>query len=136
MNVVYFNLNSGIGWQSIPEKLHLDGCACALYEISGKVSPSPPSPVFICADFIQRSSAGEKHLPILRRLQFSRGSGQSGTIRKVFNKMIWIPVTRSPISEMKLHISDEQGDILSFDSCQVNCTLVFLRTDKIEDKLL
>lgn len=126
MNCLYLSMDSPNQWHSLPETLDMAEYECALFEVSGRVSPLPKQSLFICADFIQSSIVGENTIPVLRRVQFTRNGpdGKAGTLRKIFNKMLWLRVSRSPVSEVRLYITDEHGDVPAFESCSLSCTLV------------
>ena len=101
----------------------MDNMECGLIEIAGKVIPAPKSDVFFCADFVESSTAGDNLIPVLRKLKFTLMKDKSGGCRKIFTPVLWMPVIRSPLSEIRLYITDSVGDIIPFDVCHLNCTL-------------
>lgn len=113
---------------NLPRHIYLEDMGCALLEITGHVKPLPPShtPLFLCSDFIQESSVNNNTLPIIRRLQFEENKQGIGVINKNFEKLVWYPCTSKYLSEIKLFISDVHGAIPTFESCQLDCTLLFI----------
>lgn len=129
MNAVYVNMKSNRETVSLPVGLDVEGKGVALFEITGKVYPHTSRQLFFCTDFIESSSVGDgKQLPILRRIKsskFSKGEG-GGKIDQVFNKMLWVPTNRTPLSEITVYICDENGNEAPFEKCTVQCSLVFI----------
>ena len=110
---------------SLPTTHIMERKGCALFEISGRVAPYTDMPLFLCTDFIQDSAIGPKMMPILRRIQLLPDSeSPEATLNQVFHKMLWLPTNRDAVDELRVYISDEHGNIRSFDYCQVSCTLV------------
>ena len=125
MDVLYVNMESGNQRVPLPTTLHVCGKGCALFEISGRCYPYTDIPLFLCVDFIQDSSLGTKMIPILRRIELKPDpESHEGKISQVFNKMLWLPINRSPLDEVRVYITDDHGNVRSFDYCNIQCTLV------------
>lgn len=126
MNAIYLNMSESREVVSLPTTLDLENKSVALFEISGKVSQHISKPLFLCVDFVETSiiSSGQQ-LPILRRVKLSKfNKGTGGKLDQTFDKMLWIPTSRSPVGEFSVYICDEVGNLAPFESCNVNCTLV------------
>ncbi len=127
MNVIYVDMDSSSQSIALPVTLSMEGHGCALFEIRGRVKPYTSVPLYMCVDFIDNSVIGPKLLPILRRVRLKRIKGnarQEATIEHVFSKMLWLPVNRSPLEEIRVYLSDANGQVPSFDQCHLTCTLV------------
>ena len=110
---------------SLPTTLEVKNYGCAVAEIHGKCFPYPDVPLFLCVDFVEESTVGEKMIPVLRRLNIKQNpKSLDGIINKVFHKMLWLPINRNPLHELRIYISDDKGNIRSFDRCHLSCTLV------------
>lgn len=118
----------------------LPDMGCALFEIKGKIKPIPPSDLdlFLCTDFVQESSVDNfdentkeitsRTLTILRRLDFQPLTSHPNyaEINENYQKLLWLPCFKKYLSEIKLFISDEKGNIPSFEFCELTCTLLFI----------
>ena len=125
MNVIYVEMSSSNQRVTLPKTHDMEGKGCALFEISGRVAPYTDMPLFLCVDFIEESTVGGKTLPILRRIQLiPDDESPEASIDQVFHKMLWLPTSRDRVDELRVYISDEHGNIRSFDYCQISCTLV------------
>ena len=110
---------------ALPTTHDMEGKGCAVFEIRGSLSPYTDIPLFLCTDFIEPSVVGSKTLPILRRIQLIPNPKSSeAIISKVFHKMLWLPTNRSTVDEFRVYISDQHGNVRSFDHCEISCTLV------------
>lgn len=133
MNVIYARMQSTSEVIPLPIDIELEGKGCALFEVHGEVFPCVSQPLFLCVDFIRESIVGHKMMPILRRMMTQPlqeggqcSAGQGGQVNQVFDKMLWLTCTRSPVKEFRLYISDDQGNPAPFVRCQLDCTLVIL----------
>ena len=124
MKTIYAHMNSTDHWESLPATLEVERAECALFEIQGKINPCPKSAVYFCADFADTSLIGNYVMPILRRLKLTKMKDESGSIRKTFTELLWVPIVRSPLEEIRLYITDAQGDDVPFEQCSLACTLV------------
>ena len=134
MNVIYAAMWSANQQMTLPVSLNVEGQGCALFEITGKVSPYTDRPLFLCADFLENSIMGEtQQLPVLRRITLIKDKeGKGATIEQIFSKMLWLPTNRSPVEEIRLYITDERGNPAPFNECSVSCTLVCIpQVDKL-----
>lgn len=135
MNVIYVHMNSISERIPLPIDIDVENKGCALFEIRGEVSPCITQPLFLCVDFIAESVVGEKMMPILRRIVVESpnkkkkdqcGKDGKGRIDHVFDKMLWLTCTRSPVKEFRIYISDAQGNQAPFLHCELDCTLVLI----------
>ena len=127
MNAIYINMDSSTFWQSLPSPLEVENMECGILELMAKVSPAPKKEVFLCADFADTSIVGDNVMPILRRIKFTQMKDKSGACKKMFNPVLWVPIVRSPLNEIRLYITDGEGDLFPFDSCMLSCTVVARR---------
>lgn len=113
----------------LPGAAPLEGMGCALAEIHGRVSPLPNGPLFLCGDFIEDSLIGgdsPRLLPVLRQLKFTvdADGDDRGYIDVRYDKMLYLPANRSPVSEMLLYIADAGGDLVPLSDCELHCTII------------
>ena len=103
------------------EEIDLDGFTCGVIEMKGKITPTVEEEhIFLCANFIKESIFPEGKIPVLRRIPCD----ENGVIDTKFDKILWLPINREKISEIKLYISDSLGNVPSFENVTLNCTLV------------
>lgn len=124
MQVVYENMTCFEKLISLPKALEMQDMGCALFEIKGKIPLAMTvEPLYLCADFVEDSFVGCNSFGVLRRLDADLQ--KQGTIDHKFDRLLWIPCKNNQLSELRLYISDESGNHLSFDNCQFLCTLLF-----------
>ena len=103
MNVIYVEMSSASEQIKLPTTHDMEDKGCALFEMTGRVSPYTDIPLFLCTDFVEESVVGHKMMPVLRRLHMVPNSESSeAIIRKVFNKMLWLPTNRSKVDELRV----------------------------------
>ena len=124
MNAIYVDMDSSNHWQVLPKSLHVCHMECGLLEITARIFPAPKGLLYLCADFVESSVAGDSEMPILRRIKFSQMKDGSGACKKMFDPVLWVPIVRDRLDEIRLYITDKDGDITPFDKCTLNCTLV------------
>ena len=118
-------MESGNQQVALPVSHDMHEKGCALFEVRGKLAPYTDIPLFLCTDFIKGSSIGMKMMPVLRRLHLIPDTeSEEAVIDQVFHKMLWLPTNRSPVDELRVYISDQHGNLRSFDYCHISCTLV------------
>lgn len=127
MNTIYVTMTSAHELVHLPVEISGFQKGCALFEISGNVYPYIDDVLYLCVDFIDESIIGPKMIPILRRIRLHPNkNGSGGFIDHTFNKMLWISCNRSPIKELRVYISDAQGNLPPFVDCHIKCTLVII----------
>ena len=135
MNVIYATMHGTSEKISFPSEMDMEGKGCALFEITGNVSPYADIPLFLCADFLQDSIVSARRtLPVLHRISLKRDEKDPprGLIDQVFYKMLWLPTNRSPVKEIRLYLTDMTGDPAPFAQCTIHCTLVCIpHVDKL-----
>lgn len=128
MEAIYLSINEPDQVLILPTTLNLEEYGCALVEAGGTFEPYSGRPLFLCCDFVRPSVVGSRLLPVLRRLPVARLKKNDGkTVGKFdgsFEKMLWFPLTRSELGEVRLYITDKRGERVSFDRINLNCTLV------------
>lgn len=93
-----------------------------------KKSKYPKSPLYLCCDICEESymaGIGSKlplKLPILMELP-----SVIGNMDVYISEFLWYKVTNPYMSDIKLYIVDETGQIPSFKKCDVRCSLLFAR---------
>lgn len=127
MEAMYLSITSSDEVVFLPSSLNLENYGCGVLDVVGSFEPYSGKPLFLCCDFIRPSIVGDQILPVLRRIPFSRGKKAEKTVGKMygsFQKMLWFPVSRPEVGEVRLYIMDKRGDIPSFDRFNLSCTLV------------
>lgn len=129
MEVVYVKMESTRHKMTLPVELNTENMSVALFEITGRVRPYTPRQIFLCADFIHYSAISSlKQMPVIRKIRLNRFAKDEdvGRINQNYDKMLWLPVNRSPLTEIELYICNEDGQLAPFETCLANCTLVFV----------
>lgn len=133
MRVVYVNMTKPSQLITLPKPIgmmedgHMMG-SCQLIELNGSLRTKKESPFFLCADCVLPSYVEDRQIPILRRLVGESTEDDDGEllrIDQVYDQSLVLPVTRSPLDEFRLYISDASGNILPVENCQLQCTLLF-----------
>ena len=65
---------------------------------------------------------GEIMMPVLRSIKRKT----NGMVNNDINHVIWLRVMRPHISNIRLYISDEHGEIKTVDQKKLKCTLLFI----------
>ena len=119
MNAIYFSMKSTSEKITLPISLNMQGKGVALFEINGTVHPYTPKALFLCMDFIESSIVNsEKQMPILRRINLKKkGKNSVVVIDPMYTKILWLLTNCSPIKEIRVYITDENGNALPFQSC-------------------
>lgn len=127
MEALYLTVRDTDEQVFLPTTLNLHDYACGVLDVTANFEPYTGKPLFLCCDFIRPSVVGDKLLPALRRLPVQRrkrGDTYFGKISASFQKMLWFPVTRGEIGEIRVYITGKDGEVPSFDQFTLNCTLV------------
>ena len=87
---------------TFPIPLDMEGKGCALFNIRGKVKPFTNEPLFLCADFVESSMVGSsKQMPILCNINLLKDESMGcGIIDPIYNQILWLPTSRSPLKEI------------------------------------
>ena len=127
MEALYLTVNETDEQVFLPTTLNLQDYACGILDATGSFEPYTGKPLFLCCDFIRPSVVGDKLLPALRRIPVQRkkkGNIDTGKILARFHKLLWFPVTRAEVGEIRVYITGKDGEVPSFDNFTLNCTLV------------
>ena len=133
---------------TLPSPLDLSQRGVALVDIKGTIEPRPPleEAYYLCCDFVQPSYVqGEDEdvkrepslsmYPILRRITLKGKTSKDSDGKKVytaavsetFSKLLFLPVTRTPLDSFRLYIIDSRGKVPSFVRSTLKCTLLSIR---------
>ena len=137
MDVLYLTLESADNHIELPKVLNLKNKAVGLIDINGYYTPrrTLDKNLFLCCDFIKDSiihnPQNSNLYPIVRLLNFKSGKTQLNgndffydKIKEVYTKLIFLPCNRDEVDSMRLYLIDEQGNLPSFDECQLTCSLL------------
>ncbi len=122
MNALYLYTD---GDTTIPlaETLEIEKYGCAVIDLYGKVDKKfAGQTLYLCADFVQDVFVESIKLRALRHFVVKSNSFVS---EEIYNP-IWLPITRRPISCVRLYICDSQGEIQSVGSRGLRCTLLLV----------
>ena len=105
----------------LPETIEIDGYSCGLIEVQGRLITEKKifEPLFMCCDFCEDSFIDNNKLPILRQMK----RNQSVVSTKDINHVIWVKVNRHSIRKIRLYICDKLGNVPSFKSGSLQCSL-------------
>lgn len=90
------------------------------------------SPLYLCCDICEHSFLGgldseiPLKLPIL--LELPPLEGFVGNRDLFMNRLLWVGVNNNRVNDIRLYIVDEFGNIPSFETCKLRCTLLFTKT--------
>lgn len=121
MSVLYLS-TKGDSITTLAEPISIEGRCAAVVEISGKIDrkvAAPLKPLYLCCDFTENVNLHNFKLPILR--QFT--TNKQGYVNSTVGHVIWLHVTRSRLSSVRLFICNEDGEVVSFTGRGVYCTL-------------
>ena len=127
---------SGESVTILQEPLNFYNWGCAIIQIHGRLSSKKnkrhttdivetskkSKDLFLCCDLIEQSYVGTIKMPVLRN--FTRNT--TGVINENIPHALWLKVTRTDVSRIKLYITDRSGEIISFDKGSLKCTLLFI----------
>lgn len=87
------------------------------------------SPLYLCCDIIQSShvtgSDRSIRLPVLR--QISTTKAKSNNVNVTIPKILYLDVIQSPISNIRLYLTDSNGEQVAFSKCDLTVTLLFAK---------
>ena len=127
MNAIYVTMSSPNHLVQLPVEISGEDKGCAVLEIQGHVWPYVEQDLYLCVDFIEESFIGAKMMPILRRITLEKDeTGGGASIRRTYDKMLWLSCNRSTIKELRTYISDAWGNFPPFVDCHISCTLVII----------
>jgi hypothetical protein len=122
MNVVYLWTKGDI---VIPlaEPLYMEDCKMAVMEIQGKLEKGDPKPYYLCCDLCEDVFVNSIKLPCLRQITMNT----KGFVNKDINHLLWIKATRPFANYIRLYITDDKGQVKSFEGKGLYCSLAFVR---------
>jgi len=121
-SVLYLSTN-GDEVTTLAEAISSNGQCAAVVEISGKINRKQDSllrPLYLCCDFVENANLHTRKLPILKQFTTNR----QGYVNSSVGHVIWMKVTRSRLSQVRLYICDDDGETVSFTGRGIYCTLV------------
>ena len=130
MTAVHLNMSGVDSNVELPITLNLRDKGVALVEANVNLFPPKPGKrYYLCCDFVETSILqGTNSInvyPILRMIRSNQGANMD-TIRENFQKLIYINCNRADVSNVRLYLIDEDGNLPSFDRCELKCTLLFI----------
>ena len=132
---MYLNMNRVDSTVELPISIHLKDKAVALVDVSGDFFPQNTKRNFyLCCDFIEPSilqgSTSTNVYPILRMVHSERGEDKNklkiDKIRETYGKLIYVGCNRDEVSNIRLYLIDDDGNLPSFDNCQLKCSLLLI----------
>ena len=151
MDTLYLACKNGDSTVTLPSPLDLTQRGVALVDIKGTIEPRPPTEeaYYLCCDFVQPSYVLAENVegqdmeeeeevsmyPVLRRITLKPKSRKDSDGSKVytaevgetFSKLLFLPVTRTPLDSFRLYIIDSRGKVPSFTNSSLKCTLLSIR---------
>ena len=125
MDSIYVTMNSAMEQVSLLKEMCLEHTTCSLLELGGRFFPYTDETLFLCVDFVRPSPVEGRMLPVVRKLKVVPDKKrEEGLLRDNFRHIVYVPTNRSLVKEFRVFISDEKGNIPSFDYCHLKCTLV------------
>lgn len=83
--------------------------------------------LYLCCNMVEDSFVGNIKMPVLRTIK-----RKNGVVSGIIHKVIWLKVMRPTISNIRLYITDEKGNIVSLNRNKLNCTLLFVKDPRAE----
>lgn len=121
MNALYLSTD-GDRITSLSEVLEIEGYHCAVIEMYGKLDTDNGKPLYLCSDIAQDVFVNNKMLPVLRQIT----TKTNGNVNTDMSQIIWLNVTRRGISKIRLYITDDLGNVVSFPNQTLYCTLLLI----------
>ena len=107
----------------LSETLEVEGYGCGVLDITGKLPQLNSNNVYyLCCNFVEDSFVNKTRLPVLRQIRVN----SKGGIQSDVGHVIWIPIIRTSLSNVRLYITDEEGKIISVGGRGLNSTLLFI----------
>ena len=109
MNVVYFSMNKMSETINLPVEVDMRNKGISLCEVNRTVHPYTWGKLFLCTDFVESSIVNSNlQLPILRQINLRKKLDI--VIDPVYTKILWIPVSRTPVKEIRVYLAGEHGN--------------------------
>lgn len=120
---LYLNC-SGDSVTYLAETLEIEGYGCGLIDVQGRLVTEKKvnESLFLCCDFCEDSFVDESKLPILRQMK----KNQNNVSIKDINHVVWVKISRYSIRKVRLYICDKFGNIPSFKSGSLQCSLLLI----------
>lgn len=134
MQAAYLKTN-GDSIIDFPCSLELDNYGCGIIKLSGKIPDNLKSgdkklkkkdSLYLCSDICQESIVNNIFLPVLIKIEKNNNGIISGNI----NHVTWLKLKRYSINNLRLYITDEEGDIVLLGDNYLYCTLLFIPLKK------
>ena len=125
MNVIYLWTN-GNHVTYLAETLELEGYGCGVIDVHGKLENGNGHSYYLCCDMTEDVFVNNIKLPVLRQIR----TNSKDFISSQINHVIWLKITRSTISKIRLYICNEKGDVQSFKGRGLFCTLLLIPNKK------
>ena len=106
----------------LPVPLEVEGYACGIIDMTGKINNSFKGDLFLCCDICEESFVGDIMMPVLRSIKRKA----NGLVVNDINHVVWLRVMRPHISNIRFYIANVNGEILTVDNNKLKCTLLFI----------
>ena len=83
--------------------------------------------IYVYTDIIQNQTTGDVKAPLLRVVPVTSKYGTVSCIH--YDRPHYLPLNRKDIHTIEIHLRDDQGELISFESGKVVVTLVFRRKE-------
>ena len=87
------------------------------------------SPLYLCCDIIESShvtgNSRSIRLPVLRQIITTKA--QSNNVNVTIPKILYFDIIQSPISNIRLYLTDGDGEKVAFSKCDLTVTLLFAK---------
>lgn len=123
MSSVLYLSTKGDEVTTLAEPIASNGQCVAVVEISGKIDRPKSSllrPLYLCCDFVDNANLHSRKMPILKQFTTNR----QGYVNSTVGHVIWMKITHSRLSKIRLYICNDDGEPVSFMGRGVYCTLV------------
>ena len=139
MNAIYISMKGTSQKVTLPLEQDMENKGCSLFDISGMVKPYIEPPIYLCADFVGNSIiVGSEHatersmqLPVLHQINLKKTNDDNLVeIDPNYNKILWLLTSHSPMEEIQVYLSDQQGNPPAFTHCNIIRTLVCIPHNK------
>lgn len=147
MNTLYCTLKKCDNFIQLPLTLDLKNKSVGLVDINGYYWPRIPGnkTLYLCCDIVKNNGiisriSDSNVYPILRQLVFKSAKSQRhpgnlvdddeqvnymyDRIKETYNKILFLPCHEQKVDTLRLYLIDENGNLPSFHTCELNCTLL------------
>ena len=110
--------------QVLPTTIYLEGSTMALATIEGRLDPPPNKPIYICCDWALNTVVEDKLNRAIRCIKL-----KNQRFQYEFKQLIKLKPCKKWADDIRVYLTDANGNILSFDYFRLNCTLVLEKNE-------